>query len=341
MRMVKKQNSDNFYHTMKSEFLSVLVIVLLSAINSLSAQESIIPEINPETVVELHDEYYGQYTLGAGDIISVTINLASGDKTLSTKIEEAPILADGSIILPYVDKVQAVGLTCPLLAVKISQELKKEYRNPFVVVAIVKPKNHTVTVLSELLNGVFPIMGGDHLFEFIARNVKSDRSYNRDYLNEYKRAQIVRSDGSLLEVNLTKFILEGDTLHNPLLFSGDRIVFSITVSITVLGKINKPGIHEITTPAQIYDVVAVAGGITEKTTVTRIKIIHRNQNKTVEFIVKSNLEKQDISDDIPLQDGDIVYVIGRVKIDWQIARDFIYTVNIFLSTAMMIIFLRS
>ncbi|NQU05703.1 MAG: polysaccharide biosynthesis/export family protein [Calditrichaeota bacterium] len=326
---------------MKVKHLLITVFIFLSAISTLFAQEPITTESDIDTAEETQAVQPGQYFLGVGDIISVTINLASTDQTLSTKIEKIPILADGSIILPYVNEVQAIGLTCPLLAIKITQELKKEFRNPFVEVAIVESKNHTVTVLSEQLNGVFPIMSGDHLLKFLARNVTSERPYYRNTLIEYKRAQIIRRDGSLLEINLVKFILEGDTLHNPLLLNGDRIILSVKVSITVLGKVKKPGIHEITTPVRIHDVIAIAEGITERTTVTRIKIIRRNQDETIEFIVKTNLEKKDASIDIPLRDGDIVYVIGRAKIDWRMARDFIGTVNILLSTAMMIIFLRS
>ncbi|MCF7810895.1 polysaccharide biosynthesis/export family protein [bacterium] len=325
---------------MISEFLTLIVIVLLCSVNHLSAQESTATEADLESIVEFRDEYYGQYTLGAGDIISVTINLASGEKTLSTKIEESPILTDGSIILPYVEKVQASGLTCSLLAMKITEELKKEFRNPFVIVEIINPKNQTVTVLGDLLNGIFPIMNGDRFFEFLARNVHSGKS-SKNFLDEFVRAHIVRSDGSTMEVNLAKYIIDSDTLHNPLLQNRDRIfIRSMKINITVLGKVKKPNIYQLASPAQVPDAIAVAGGYGDNTVITEIKVIRRIQNKSVEFTIKPDFEQRDISGDILLQDGDVVYVSGKSKIDWHMAKDFVWTLNLLLSTAMLVLILK-
>lgn len=105
------------------------------------------------------------YRLGPLDEIKVTVF-----KEEDLSIEETPVDVDGTVSIPLIGRVQAIGLTAAELGVVITDRLNARYlRNAQVTVSITKPVNFNVTVDGEVRKpGVFTIPGKLTLIQAIA-----------------------------------------------------------------------------------------------------------------------------------------------------------------------------
>jgi polysaccharide biosynthesis/export protein len=93
-----------------------------------------------------------------------------------------------------------------------------------------------------------------------------------------------------------------------------------TTRVYVLGQVIKPGMYEIVKQHNLLDAIGMAGGYTEKAAKKKIYIIHKNQSdKPITVNLLKLLERGDMTQNIPLEDGDVVYLTGNKKINF--ARD--------------------
>ncbi len=74
----------------------------------------------------------------------------------------------------------------------------------------------------------------------------------------------------------------------------------------VLGEVENPGVYQMRTPMTIIDAISTAGGITSDGKVKSVLLIRGNIDKP--DIVNLNLKKGDLSQNVPLRKGDVVYV---------------------------------
>lgn len=93
-----------------------------------------------------------------------------------------------------------------------------------------------------------------------------------------------------------------------------------TTRVYVLGEVTKPGLYEIERQHNLLDAVGIAGGYTENAAKKNIFIIHKdNPQKTVKVNLLKLLERGDLSQNVALADGDVVYLTRNHKIVF--ARD--------------------
>jgi polysaccharide biosynthesis/export protein len=90
-----------------------------------------------------------------------------------------------------------------------------------------------------------------------------------------------------------------------------------TTRIYVLGQVAKPGMYEIVNQHNLLDAIGMAGGYTEKAAKKKIYIIHKDQsNKPITVNLVKLLERGDMTQNIPLTDGDVVYLSGNKKLNF-------------------------
>lgn len=95
-----------------------------------------------------------------------------------------------------------------------------------------------------------------------------------------------------------------------------------TTRVYVLGEVAKPGMYELEKQHNLLDAIGAAGSYTQYAAKKKIYVIRKEQ-EAVSTKLKVNLlkllEKGDMSQNIALNDGDIVYLTSSGKLDF--ARD--------------------
>jgi polysaccharide biosynthesis/export protein len=79
----------------------------------------------------------------------------------------------------------------------------------------------------------------------------------------------------------------------------------------VNGEVNKPNKYDLRGDTTVVEAIAIAGGVNEKSKTSQVLVFRRVSNDWAEVKVvdmKRMLSKQDLSEDLHLRPGDLVYV---------------------------------
>ncbi|VBB09396.1 polysaccharide export protein [Lucifera butyrica] len=110
----------------------------------------------------------------------------------------------------------------------------------------------------------------------------------------------------------------GEYIVNPVV--SVNVVKFHTTRIYVLGEVTRPGMYELEKQHNLLDAIGIAGSYTKDAAKKHIFIIHKGHtDKPAEVNLLRLLEKGDMSQNIALSEGDVVYVTNNHRIDF--ARD--------------------
>jgi polysaccharide export outer membrane protein len=88
-----------------------------------------------------------------------------------------------------------------------------------------------------------------------------------------------------------------------------------TTRVYVLGEVNKPGMYELEKQHNLLDAIGMAGSYTKRAAKKEIFVIHRdNVDKPQKVNLLNLLRKGDVSQNIALNEGDVVYLTSNGKI---------------------------
>ncbi|MDR7427334.1 MAG: SLBB domain-containing protein [Armatimonadota bacterium] len=125
------------------------------------------------------------------------------------------------------------------------------------------------------------------------------------------RAFIVRNNEQIA-VDLAK-VLAGNVEANVALKAGDMLVVpEFQNRIAVLGAVNRPGTYDLEEGMKLIDAVALAGGRTDRGNLSQVVVIRLDGGKTT--TLTANVDRAlsgDLSQNIPLRHGDVVFVPER------------------------------
>ncbi len=271
--------------------------------------------------------YSGQYILGPGDILKITLYLNALDREQVTVLEAIPVTAEGRITIPLAGDIKASGLTTELLAVRITKKLKSTYKNPFAIVTVKEYHSSTVTVLGDYFSGRFPIMKDERLLEFVSRSAKV-----RNIPISNSRAKVIKKDGKAQTVNISEIYNRDDIRLNPMLENNDQVIITKNIiKVTVLGDVKRAGHFEMQAPAFLLDAIAIAGGMNHSAKSKEIKIRRLNENEFESVNLQAYLKNKDGKSNPLLADGDIIFVPSRLAFRWNEIRDLIFIISSILS----------
>jgi polysaccharide export outer membrane protein len=85
---------------------------------------------------------------------------------------------------------------------------------------------------------------------------------------------------------------------------------SLSQSVSVMGRVGKPGAYLLGAPMTVLDVLARAGGLSEEAKPKEIKIVRTENGRTVQysFNYKDVIKGKNLQQNITLKNGDIVLV---------------------------------
>jgi len=125
---------------------------------------------------------------------------------------------------------------------------------------------------------------------------------------------------NILQESLTKYYFNPRVTINLLKFSTERVY--------ILGEVNQPGLYELDKSRNLMDAIAAAKGWTKEAAKTKVFIIHKDPKiEPIRVNLLDLLNKGDVSKNLRLQEGDIVYFTGNHRIDF--ARDILPLTQVF------------
>ena len=243
-----------------------------------------------------------KYVLGPGDILDISIWV---------RLEEqkyiVPVSEEGTITFTYIENVKVSGLTVKeareLLLKKLSQYIKKPKVNMYVK----EYQSKTVSLFGEIESGLYPLRGKTTVLDLVIK-AGADLA-----TADLKNIRVIRR-GKTYQLNLYKTIFQEDESQNIALEANDVVIVdglsSPNNQIHVLGEIEKPGAYTYKYNMNLVSAISQAGGITDDAVTDNLVIIRDGfENPTlIASNMKQFFEKADLSQNINLQGGDVVYI---------------------------------
>lgn len=293
-----------------------------------SADEHVV--IPAENDVYTMKNGYEEYKVGPGDVLEIV----SWEPDKTTK-EEVEILPSGKISFSFVRDLYVNGMTLNELEKSLTEYLSEFIRDPRVSVHVIAYQSKWVSILgpgrSERDNGGggwtgnngrrggrYYLDGKVSIIDMLSRS-----GIARDA--NLREIQVSRSNGRTLKLNIYKAMTLGDKTQDIILDSGDSVYVPIISKegnrVFVFGEVKEPGAYPFTgTGITIIDSVAAAGGPTIFARPEYAKVVRGDIAKpeVIPVDLKKLFETGDQSQNITLQDGDLVYIPRRAEGDINI-----------------------
>jgi polysaccharide biosynthesis/export protein len=265
--------------------LSVLILSLFAA---LALAQS--PTPPPPTPATAGATPITDYVVGSQDVLTIT-SYDQADLTGKFTVE-----ADGTFTYPLVGRVRAGGLTLRQVEAQVKKQLVDGgfFRNPQITVAIEQYKSQKVFVVGEVRQpGPYPLSGNMALVEVIARAGSTLPSASGEAVIVHAGESAsgptlpVKDDApNVVHVNL-RDLEQGVFSQNAMLRDGDTIFVPRAESVYVFGQVKNPGAYSLPQKnTTVLQALSLAGGVTDRGTTARIKIIRIVKGERREIKVK-------------------------------------------------------
>jgi polysaccharide export outer membrane protein len=218
---------------------------------------------------------------------------------------EYPVSADGTVDFPELGAVKVAGLT----AAEIEGELIKQLRarqihtNPQITVEINQSLNKRVNVLG-LVRVVGPIAYAGDMTLLDAITKSGGRlPESSDEVLVVRASAPGGNDFEQIRINIRE-LENGDLSRNIVLQDGDSIIVQKAQPVFVSGEVKAQGAYTVESGTTVRQVIAIAGGVTERGNDKKIEIKRTVDGK--EQTIK-NVKLNDI-----VKPGDTVIVHRRI-----------------------------
>ena len=251
-----------------------------------------------------------EYVLKPDDVVRMQV---FGEPDLT--VEQA-VNPSGYVTIPLVGQVFAQDLTQAQLVEVIQKGLSKYLVEPKVQLTLSQVREPKVFVLGQVNRpGPIGFKPGQRIMEAVAgAGSFTDVAYLEAATLTHKGSQ------ESTPVDLRKLFLDGDMSQNLPLKDGDTIFIPEDTKnkYFVLGEVMRPMMYRLKTNVTVIDAITTAGGPTPRGSLKNTYII-RGDPKSPQRI-KVNIGKlvksADLTQNVVLQPGDVVYVAESSKPDW-------------------------
>lgn len=256
---------------------------------------------------------FDEYRLGTGDAVTLRVFNGTETQEISTIVQ-----SDGQLFVPFrgIGSVQAAGISPTELKNAVSAKAAVVWRDPEVEVVVTEFHAHKVSLLGEIRGttrsdsgpGQYALEGKTRVVDFLSRHGGPTEQA------DLSRVQHIRPSGRSSYLNLYKAIFAADQHDNPILDVGDTIfVPSVALSnrkVFVLGQVNRPGLQELRESITLLEAVARAEGFTDQAKLRNVFVVRGGVSapELIAVNVEDLLERGNLTSDLVLRNGDIVYV---------------------------------
>jgi polysaccharide export outer membrane protein len=259
-------------------------------------QEQVLIEQTESQIVPTDKDYL----IGPEDVLKIQVwDNPDLDRTVQ-------ISREGTFSFPLIGSVKTDGLSVAQLEKELSNRLADGYLiNPNITIAVDKYNSKKVFVLGEVHKpGTYPLTGRTDLLDIISQSGGPTSEAGFELMIIRPKNPIIKRNPTLpqeaeeiekITIDLYK-LLNGDINQNILLKEWDTVYVPKKTYFYVYGEVMKPGRYDLEKETTVLKGITMAGGLTEKASKWRIKIIRTNDGKKIEIKAKMDqlLEPEDI-----------------------------------------------
>jgi polysaccharide export outer membrane protein len=220
------------------------------------------------------------YVIGSQDLLSITVT-EEPDLTQKYRVD-----TDGTISMPYLQRVPIAGLTLADAQSKIATLLRNGFlKNPQVRVEVDQFKSRKVTVTGEVRQpGPIGMNASTMtLLEALALAGSPSSNASNDVIVQHKPKNAGDPDPPPVIVNRKDLELGRSDIP---LQDGDVINIPIAKRFYISGFVKNSGSFVLDTGTTVSQAIIMAGGLAERGTDRRIKVMRVVSGKTVEISVE-------------------------------------------------------
>ena len=266
---------------------------------------------------------YPEYKIGPLDILEITSRIGSEYNT-----DTVMVRSDGTISYSFIDDLPVEGLTVMEVDEKLTKGLSVFVKNPRIDIVVKEFKSKIALVMGEIGalryayyeagSGRFFLSGKTALLDLLVMA----GGYTKDA--DIKKIKLIRGD-RIFYINLYDVIYRGEVEQNIIIDDGDVVdVPELPVygeRVYVLGEVNRQGVYSLKDTPDLLAALSFAGSYTRTAIEENTIIIRGYQPGKKPLILTADinaiLKKGDIGQNIPLMDGDVVYIprstIGNIN----------------------------
>jgi polysaccharide export outer membrane protein len=268
-----------------------------------------------------------EYRIGPLDVLE--IHSHKGDQVSTTTIT---VNDRGRISYSFIDDLQANGLTPSQLDALLCKKLSNFIRNPRIHILVKEFNSKYAMIIGEVTSlrtsnssgtptsGRIYLKGKTSLMDLIVQ--AGGYTENADI----KDVRVTKG-GETFHVNLFDIIERGDKTQNLIIDEGDTVdVPDLPIfgeRVYVLGEVARQGVYRLDNAQDLLAAISLAGSFTSLAKEEYTLIVRGYEPGDKPLVMMANLDdllrKADLSQNIPLRDGDLVYVprmfIGDIN-DW-------------------------
>ena len=205
--------------------------------------------------------------------------------------------ADGTFTYPMVGRVKAGGLTLRQVEAQVKKQLQDGgfFNNPQLSVSIEQYKSQKVFVVGEVRSpGTYPLSGDMNLVEALARAGSTLPSASGEAIIVHPVTPGVsgptlpmQDDAPNVEHVDLRELQSGVFSLNAALRDGDTIFIPRAESVYVFGQVKNPGAYALQQKnTTVLQTLALAGGVTDRASTSRVQIIRVVSGQKKELNVK-------------------------------------------------------
>jgi polysaccharide export outer membrane protein len=228
------------------------------------------------------------YVIGPEDVVTVTV---LNEPSLSGQFR---VENDGEFSFPFLGRVKAGGRTADDVAESIKRRLADGYlRHPQVTVGVDQFRSQSVFVLGEVRTpGKYVLTGPVTLLDALAKAGATTNDAGPEIQILHPKDAAIGSptlpnqrDADVVIVNMRE-IQDGRLSRNVRIRDGDTIFVPKAERFFVVGMIRNAGSYILERNMTVLQAISTAGGISERGSSRRIRIVRIVQNERKEFDAK-------------------------------------------------------
>ena len=256
-----------------------------------------------------------EYRIGPLDILE--INSRVGESSVTTLVTVNGL---GKINFSFLDNLKAAGLTPTQLDALLTKELSAYIRNPRIDVMVKKYRSKSALALGEFSllrggsgsqtgSGKLFLEGKTTLMDFIALG------HGYTVKGDIRRLKLIRK-GKTYVINVYSIIEQGNENLNVIIDAGDTVDIpelpEVGEKVFIMGEVEDQGVYDLKDAEDLLSAIALAGKFTDEAKEENTLIVRATEVGKKPLVMMADcealLERADLSQNIPLRDGDLVYV---------------------------------
>ena len=256
-----------------------------------------------------------EYRIGPLDILEIDSRV--GEKSVITPVTVNGL---GKINFSFLDDLKAAGLTATQVDALLTKELSAYIRNPRIDVMVKEYRSKSALALGEysLLrggsgsqtgSGKLFLKGKTTLMDFIALG------HGYTVKGDIRRLKLIRK-GKTYVINVYSIIEQGNENLNVIIDNGDTVDIpelpEVGEKVFIMGEVEDQGVYDLKDAEDLLSAIALAGKFTDEAKEENTLIVRATEVGKKPLVMMADcealLERADLSQNIPLRDGDLVYV---------------------------------